>query len=130
MYYDTPHEPVEGSSAFASTWAAEEAEREARAEFLYGEFMKSALRGDANALCDWAPMVTDWALVPRPLGDTSTAPKRVQALWEVFEGEVSGQPVTSELIQLLLNAANGAEVKHQARELVKRIGSAFSESQT
>lgn len=127
----TPHEPVEGSSAFASAWAAEEAEREARADFLYGEFLKAARRGDANALCDWAPEVTDWALAPRPLGDTSTAPKRVQAFWEVLEGEFSGHPdQTCQIVQLLLSAANGSDVQRQARLLVERIGAAFAESQT
>jgi hypothetical protein len=117
--------------------ASEESDREAcRRAVAQGEmeedFRQACKKGDANALCDWAPMTTDWDAVKRmPIDQkaATTLPKRMQVLHEVLTEALDFQkgPTRSELMQLLLNTANGsAAAQQQARQLLTRMGAEFA----
>ena len=92
---------------------------------VYEQFMAAALAGDANAVCRWAPMVRDET---KPLGANGYQPKRCQTFSEVLtdatDSEIGVQQY--EVHQLLLNAANGADVQAQAVDLLKRSGAYFA----
>lgn len=90
------------------------------------DFTEACRRGDANALANFAPMVTDWHLakLPHPVGDP--APKRMPTLAEVMVESLdyAGGPDMSEAMQLVLNAAYGSSDAHlseMARGLIKRM---------
>lgn len=90
------------------------------------DFTEACRRGDANALANFAPMVTDWHLakLPHPVG--APAPKRAQTLSEVMVESLDygDGPSMTEAMQLLLNAAYGSSDTHlseMARGLIKRM---------
>ena len=84
-------------------------------------FSEACRKADANALATWAPTVSD-----REGGQHA---RRAPLLHEVLEEalEVSDGPVMSELMQLLLNAANGnANTQAQARALLDRMATEWT----
>lgn len=93
---------------------------------MYEQFMEAVLAGDANAVCKWAPMVNDFDYPPGPNGIRR---KRCQTFEEVLAYATDGQKRgvrQIEVFQLLLNAANGADVKAQAVDLMQRAASYFA----
>jgi hypothetical protein len=87
---------------------------------VYEQFMAAALAGDANAVCRWAPMVRDFDRPPGPGGERR---KRCQTFAEILDESTDTRAVQQiEVFQLLLNAANGADVKAQALDLLQRSG--------
>jgi hypothetical protein len=96
-------------------------------------FAMSAGKADANALCTWAPMVTDWDAAKRMPIDQRTAqhlPKRAQTLTEIMAESLdySDGPTMVEAMQLILNATRStdADLAQQAANLVDRMGAAFA----
>ena len=92
---------------------------------VYEQFMAAALAGDANAVCKWAPMIRDFDQPPGPGGERR---KRCQTFSEVLTeatDSVTGVQLY-EVHQLLLNAANGANVTSQALDLLRRSASHFA----
>jgi hypothetical protein len=102
---------------------------------MQASFMAACHKADANALAPWAPMRNDWAGVgmsnmPRSLGDAARMPKRQQTFAEVLGESLdfTGGPDLSELLQLLLNVAHGADTVNapaQARALLARMAAAY-----
>lgn len=90
-------------------------------------FIHACRKGDANALADFAPTVTDWNRSPRPmLSDETDRPQRTQTLAEVLEESLdyTSGPSKTELFQLLLNVAFSSDAVNaptQARELLQRM---------
>lgn len=95
------------------------------------DFRQACKRGDANALCDWAPFTTDWDAVKRlPVDAVESLPKRAQTLAEVLHesADMTGGPSLTELMQLLLNTASGLPAaQDQARKLLQRMGAVYAE---
>lgn len=85
-------------------------------------FEEQAMKADANAFADFAPLVRD---------DTGTE-LRKQTLAEVlhYALDYTNGPSITEAMQLILNAAYGnlspEVVKAQARDLVERAGKAHA----
>jgi hypothetical protein len=107
-------------------------EAEHREQELRAGFAMSAGYADANAVCDWAPVVTDYDL-RRKLHLTHDAkfqPKRYQTMTEVmYEAlDYSTGPSLTEAMQLILNACRStdADLAQQAANLVDRMGAAFA----
>jgi hypothetical protein len=84
-------------------------------------FAGACRAGDANALCEWAPTVSDWS------ADKPHA-RRVPLLHEVMAEalDFSDGPCMSELMQLVLNVAHGSDLVSapaHARTLLERMAS-------
>jgi hypothetical protein len=79
------------------------AEDVARADFL-----AQAKRADANAVCIWASTVTDYSNT-EGVGSVDKLPRRNRTFTEVCADslDLGNGPSTSELVQVLLNAASG-----------------------
>jgi len=107
-------------------------EAASRERELARQFAKAVAKGDANALCPWAPYITDWETIKRTPVDQRTAtalPKRQQTLAELMDESIDyGRgPSLAEAMQLILNAASGSEsTQQQARDLLARMGDAFA----
>jgi ketosteroid isomerase-like protein len=96
------------------------------------DFTEACRRGDANALCQWAGMTTDWALVKPPVLAGQILPRRALQLHEVMEQSLDygDGPTMQEAMQLILNAANGMDCRSTAAGLVKRIGQTHAKYNT
>lgn len=111
---------------------ADQSEAANRAEVLAAEaFMAAARQCDANMLCAWAGMVTDWANTPRPFDVSKPAPKRFQTMTEVLAESLdyTDGPDMSEAMQLLMNVAYGNDLVNQpamARALLRRMAAAWA----
>jgi hypothetical protein len=93
---------------------------------LDASFMLACIKGDANALMDWAPTVCDWLSKPTDIG---TLPQRQQTLAELMQEacEYSHGPSPVEVLQLVLNTANGTPgTQDQAKRLIERMATAWS----
>lgn len=107
--------------------------RQSAAASMADQFSESAHKADANAFVEWAPLVTDWERARRQPVDQKTAtelPKRWQTMAEVMAESLDFDhgPSETELMQLLLNVAHGADLANaprQARDLLNRMGEAY-----
>lgn len=120
-------EKIESAPAHMAGYASEMAYRASRGERQAERdaqtreaFATACLKCDANALATWAPTVSDWNI------DQPHA-RRTPLLYEVMSEalDFSDGPQMSELMQLLLNVAHGADVVNapaQARALLERMG--------
>ena len=130
MSYST--DPVADAAAYYEP-RDDYAERQAQAEHDMAQaFQAACQRRDANALASFAPMTTDWDAVQRqPHAFGTPTPKRRQTLTEVMEEalEYRKGPSKTELMQLLLNVAYGADLADapaQARYLIQRMAHSFA----
>lgn len=96
---------------------AEEAERG-----MADDFAELAMKADANAFAQFAPLVRDY----------SSHRTRVQTFAEVMAESLdyTSGPTMTEAMQLILNAAYGnlspEVVSAQARDMVERMGKAYA----
>lgn len=87
-------------------------------------FAEACRKCDANALATWAPTVSDWAKKSKDEPHASRVPLFHEVMAEALD--FSDGPQMSELMQLLLNVAHGANLVNapaQARALLGRMGS-------
>ncbi len=89
------------------------------------EFMKLALRGDAGAIADFAPPVLDFS---KGVSNVRNVPRRVPRLHECIREAVDSLDNEQELMQLLLNAANGMDVRADATLLLSQCAAKFAET--
>lgn len=87
-------------------------------------FAEACRKADANALATWAPTVSDWNI------DQPHA-RRTPLFHEVMAEalDFSDGPQMSELMQLVLNVAHGADVVNapaQARALLERMSAEWT----
>ena len=96
------------------------------------DFIAACQRCDANALPSFAPMVTDWRLAKTPRSAGEPAPKRMPTLSEVMAESLDygDGPSMTEAMQLILNAANGMDVKAQAQGLIDRMATTWAKFNT
>lgn len=112
----------------------EAAEAKAQAAELRRQFARAAATGDANAVCPWAPLTTDWDAIKRQPIDqrtTTSLPKRAQTLAQLmFESlDYGSGPSMTEAMHLLLAAAHSTDTDLAllAGDLLDRMGAAFAE---
>lgn len=123
--------PVLDAERFMADLFARQEAREAAAASMADQFRESAQKADANAFAMWAPLVNDWERTRRqPVGVTADLPKRYQTMAEVMAESLDFDhgPSETELMQLLLNVAYGADLANaprHARDLLRRMGEAF-----
>jgi hypothetical protein len=123
--------PVTDANEYINSLFDKQEKKHAAADAMASMFRESAQRADANALVQWAPMVTDWERARRrPVDPTADQPKRYQTLSEVMAESLDFDhgPSETELMQLLLNVAHGsnlATAPAQARDLLRRMGEAY-----
>ena len=106
---------------------------QAQAEIATAEDFKTACsKGDANALPCFAPMVTDWTAVKPPVIAGQILPRRTPTLSEVMAESLDygDGPSMTEAMQLILNAANGMDVKAQAQGLIDRMATTWAKFNT
>ena len=89
---------------------------------MRGHFAIACRAADANALCDWAPMIADLE-----------SKKRMRTLSEVMADSLdfTGGPDLRNVMQLILNVAHGsnlAQAPEQARQLLKDMGAAYAQN--
>ncbi len=129
---DTSYNDPRAWDAFCS-WQQEAADAR---DFCANEFLAACGKGDAGALADFAPMVTDWAKVKRPFvaDGKPILPKRRQTLAEVLqeivEAEFETGPNRQQLCQLVLNVANATlspqQLQQQAKALLEAAAFEFA----
>jgi hypothetical protein len=91
---------------------------------LDASFMLACIKGDANAMMDWAPTVCDWLSKPTDIG---TLPTRWQTLAELMQEGVDYADANTELLQLVLNVANNTPgTQDQAKRLIERMATAWA----
>lgn len=123
--------PVLDADEYLDSLFAKQEASEAAADAMAEQFRESAQKADANAFAMWAPLVTDWERARRqPVGVTTDLPKRYQTMAEVMAESLDFDhgPSETELMQLLLNVAYGADLANaprHARDLLRRMGDAF-----
>ena len=123
--------PVLDADQYLDSLFAKQEARQAAADAMACQFRESAKKADANALVQWAPLVNDWERARRqPVGVTTELPKRYQTMAEVMAESLDFDhgPSETELMQLLLNVAHGADLANaprHARDLLRRMGEAF-----
>jgi hypothetical protein len=93
------------------------------------ELQSACEKGDANAVCLWAPMVWDENF---PYRAGVQHPLRCQTLDEVMASslDTGDGPTMQEAMQLILNAANGMDCRAMAAGLVKRMGQTHAKYNT
>lgn len=98
----------------------------ARAEqALEVDFLRACRAGDANAIARWAPTVIDFK-VPYAIDSKAPRPRRVQTLDEVMRDALDYLDAETELFQLVLNVAQGADMKAAATSLIERLAREFA----
>ena len=120
MSYST--NPVHDAAKYYAVQDAYTAQLEEAEQAMADEFVELAMKADANAFAEFAPLIRDH----------DRAGKRKQTMAEVLHdalGFANGPSIT-EAMQLILNAAYGnlspEVVKAQARDLVERAGKAHA----
>jgi hypothetical protein len=92
---------------------------------LDASFMLACIKGDANALMDWAPTVPDhlrmsWAII-------GYMPRRYQTVAELMQEGCDWADTNTELMQLVLNVANNTPgTQDQAKRLIERMATAWA----
>jgi hypothetical protein len=94
-------------------------------------FADAVKKADANALCDWAPYVTDYdAMRRQPRSHEAPAPKRAPNFTEClrYAMDTDQQPFEVEAMQLILNAAKSTDeaLAANASGLLRRMGAYFA----
>lgn len=100
-----------------------------RAELHAMSVFNGAIRtGDANAIVTFAPMLPDWHKAGRPYHYGPGTPKRFQTVTELFAESLDFEdgPTTTELYQLLINAAAGVDCKDSAQQLLARMKASWA----
>jgi hypothetical protein len=88
-------------------------------------FVNLAMRGDAGAVADFAPAVLDFS---QGVANVRKIPKRVPRLHECISEAVHSLNNEQELMQLLINAANGMDVRADATLLLSQCAAKFAET--
>ena len=94
---------------------------------VISDFIEACQKVDANAMCLWAGMTTDWENAKAPVIAGQPLPQRVKLLHEVMADslEYAQGPDISEVMQLVLNVAYGsdcqANLAEMARDLARRM---------
>jgi hypothetical protein len=88
-------------------------------------FIKLAMRGDAGAVAEFAPTVLDFS---QGVANVRKIPKRVPRLHECIREAIDILDNEQELMQLLLNAASGMDVRADATLLLSQCASKFAEA--
>ena len=104
--------------------AADDAQARAE-EVMEADFLRACRAGDANALATWAPTVIDFKK-PYAIGDQANRPRRAQTMEEVLREATDYLSADAEVFQLLLNVAQGADMKAVANELLQRMAQKFA----
>lgn len=114
--------PVLDAISYFTVQDAIQTQYEEAEQSMADDFAELAMKADANAFAEFAPLVQDH-------GSRS---KRVQTFAEVMVESLdyTNGPTMTEAMQLILNAAYGnlspEVVKAQARDLLDRMGPAFA----
>ncbi len=119
-------DPVRDAARHFDVVDAREARIEEAERIVAEEFTAACAQGDANALCLWAGMTTDWERVKRPVSADQKLPQRALLLNEVMVQAMEWRegPSISEAMQLLLNLAYGGDCQNLqglARTLINRM---------
>lgn len=110
---------------YSLTWRERQDAADATAA---ADFLAACQKADANALATWAPAVNDYTGL-HTVG--APRPQRRPALHEVLVEALDSTngPSMSELMQLLLNVAHGANIAAapmQARQLLARMATSWA----
>lgn len=114
--------PVMDAISYYAVQDAIQAQYRAAEQLMSDDFAELAMKADANAFAQFAPLVQDH-------GSRS---KRVQTFAEVMAESLdyTNGPTMTEAMQLILNAAYGnlspEVVSAQARDMVERMGKAYA----
>lgn len=87
-------------------------------------FVNRAQRGDAGAAAEFAPAVRDYS---KGIQSADTLPKRAQRLHECIREAVDYLDTEQELMQLLINAATGLDVRADAQKFIADCASKFAQ---
>jgi hypothetical protein len=108
---------------FDKVHAYEERVQEAELQ-MSTDFMKLVGAGDVGAAAEFAPRVRDYS---KGVASVNSLPKRVQRLHECIEEGISYLNMEQELMQLVINAANGRDVRADAMLLMSQCAAKFAE---
>ena len=100
---------------------------------LVEAFTAACKRGDANAIVDWAPAVTDFdAMRKAGLPFSSRDLVRCPTLAEVMNDalDFARGPSYTQVFQLLMNVANGANCQAQGSALIGEMAKRWAEHNT
>jgi hypothetical protein len=86
-------------------------------------FVNLAMRGDAGAAAPFAPETPDYS---KGIADSKTLPKRAQRLHECIREAMEYMDAEQELMQLVINAATGLDVKADAQKFIADCASKFA----
>lgn len=122
MSYST-NPVIDAARYWEPRYAAADRQQQAEAS-MSDDFLSACRHADANALAPWAPQVTDYTGKPYAVG--AARPRRLQTLAECMTDALDYLDAHTELHQLLLNAAAGADVRAQATALLARLADGFA----
>jgi hypothetical protein len=132
MTYST--NPVEDAGRF---YDAQHSRDEAiyQAEAALVESFKSACaKGDANAIVEWAPRVTDFDAMRKAGVNFGKHAQytRCVTIAEVMNDSLdfANGPSHTEVMQLLMNVANGGDCKAQATALIDQMAKRWADANT
>lgn len=99
------------------------------------DFLMACRRCDANALATFAPLIKDYEASRKLQSVDAHMPMRYESLTEVMQCalDYSNGPSMTELMQLLLNVAYGADLAAQrplAHNLLQRMASKWASMNT
>lgn len=123
MSYST--DPVkDAGDHFDALYAASERLEKAEQQ-LDASFMLACIKGDANALMDWAPTVPDHSRFSMAI--IGYMPRRYQTVAELMQEGCDWADTNTELMQLVLNVANSTPgTQDQAKRLIERMATAWA----
>lgn len=127
----TTSDPVMDAQRYYDKQGQADALREKAEIALATEFITACHKCDAGAIAEFAGLTTDWSKTGgKPFVFGATRPMRSQQLYEAMADslDIGPGPTTSELYQLVLNAAFGdiASVQAQARRLLSNMASNYA----
>lgn len=133
MSYST--DPVADAARHTERLAAYNDRLQAAERSNIEDFTEACNRGNADALCLFAPMVRDETTSQDKDGkylSWENRPMRYQPLYEVMASSLDcgDGPTIADAMQLILNASNGASVQEQADELIKRMSATWAKYNT
>lgn len=113
------NELMESNPRLIRAQDAEDEAREARDDYLRRCFMSAVIKGDMNAVADWAPMVSVW--------ENGLVLRKLQTVGEVLADvlDYRNGPSTSEVMNLLCKAAYGQHYEFLAYRLIERMAEQF-----
>jgi hypothetical protein len=124
---------ADADSFYAAQHSRDEAFYQAEAA-LVENFKSACAKGDANAIVEWAPRVTDFDAM-RKAGvnfGKHAQYKRCVTMAEVMNDSLdfARGPSHTEVMQLLMNVANGGDCKAQATSLIDQMAKRWADANT